>query len=115
LRKEYLPAHARWIEHLEQDGYKLRFSGSFVADVHQILHKGGVFTYPGFRCKENGKLRLLFEANPMGKIIHDAGGAISNGKQNIREVTPQAMDEITPIYLGGKKEIALIEKYMSEH
>ena len=114
LRKEYLPAHARWIEHLEQSGYKLRFSGCFVADVHQILHKGGVFTYPGIKGKEKGKLRLLYEENPMGKIIAEAGGAISNGRRNILDITPQAISDITPIYVGGKKEIALIEKFMTE-
>ncbi|MCX6688204.1 MAG: fructose-1,6-bisphosphatase [Methanoregula sp.] len=114
LRKEYLPAHARWIEHLEQSGYKLRFSGCFVADVHQILHKGGVFTYPGIKGKEKGKLRLLYEANPMGKIIVEAGGAISNGRGNILDVMPQTISDITPIYVGGKKEIALIEKFMTE-
>ena len=114
LRKDYLPAHARWIENLEQAGYKLRFSGCFVADVHQILHKGGVFTYPGFKGKENGKLRLLYEANPMGKIIHEAGGMISNGRSNILDITPEGIDDITPIYIGGKKEIGLIEKYMTE-
>jgi fructose-1,6-bisphosphatase I len=113
LRKDYLPAHSKFIESLETDGYKLRFSGSFVADMHQILHKGGVFTYPGFKGKEKGKLRLLFEANPMGKIITEAGGAISNGKTDILSITPQAIDEITPIYAGGKKEISLIEKYMA--
>jgi len=114
LRREYLPAHARWIENLEQAGYKLRFSGCFVADVHQILHKGGVFTYPAYNGKEKGKLRLLYEANPMGKIIHEAGGAISNGKTNILEIQPRAIDDITPIYVGGKKEIQLIEKFMTE-
>jgi len=114
LRKDYLPAHARWIENLEAAGYKLRFSGSFVADVHQILHKGGVFTYPGFKGKERGKLRLLYEANPMGRIIFEAGGAISNGKVDILKITPKAIDEITPIYVGGKKEIGLIEKFMRE-
>jgi fructose-1,6-bisphosphatase I len=114
LRKEYLPAHARWIAHLEQAGYKLRFSGCFVADVHQILHKGGVFTYPGIKGKEKGKLRLLYEANPMGKIIAEAGGAISNGRGNILDIPPQAISDITPIYVGGKKEIALIEKFMTE-
>jgi len=112
LRKDYLPAHARWIGHLEEAGYKLRFSGSFVADVHQILHKGGVFTYPGFKGKENGKLRLLYEANPMGKILYEAGGAISNGKGDILMIQPGAIDQITPIYIGGKKEIALIETFM---
>ncbi len=112
LRKDYLPQHAKFIENLEVEGYKLRFSGSFVADMHQILHKGGVFTYPGFKGKEKGKLRLLFEANPMGKIISEAGGAISNGKINILSIKPKAIDEITPIYAGGKKEISLIEKLM---
>ncbi|HVP94178.1 MAG TPA: class 1 fructose-bisphosphatase [Methanoregulaceae archaeon] len=114
LRRDYLPAHARWIEYLEQAGYKLRFSGCFVADVHQILHKGGVFAYPGFRGKEKGKLRLLYEANPMGMIIHVAGGAISNGRGDIRDIQPEGIDDRTPIYVGGKKEIGLIEKFISE-
>jgi len=114
LRKDYLPAHLKWIEHLENSGYKLRFSGCFVADVHQILHKGGVFTYPGFKGKEKGKLRLLYEANPMGMIIHEAGGAISNGRTNILSVTPSGIDDVTPIYVGCKKEVGLIEKFMAE-
>ncbi len=114
LRKDYLPQHARFIESLEAEGYKLRFSGSFVADMHQILHKGGVFTYPGFKGKEKGKLRLLFEANPMGKIISEAGGAISNGRTDILSIKPEAVDELTPIYAGGKKEISLIEKFMAQ-
>lgn len=114
LRKDYLPQHAKFIENLEAEGYKLRFSGSFVADMHQILHKGGVFTYPGFRGKEKGKLRLLFEANPMGKIITDAGGAISNGGINILSIKPKAIDDLTPIYAGGKKEIEMAEKFMAQ-
>lgn len=114
LRKDYLPAHTKWIEHLEADGYKLRFSGCFVADVHQILHKGGVFSYPAFKGKEKGKLRLLYEANPMGKIIHEAGGAISNGTMDILQITPSAIEDRTPLYVGSKREIGLIEKYMTE-
>ena len=114
LRKDYLPAHARWIGHLEQAGYKLRFSGCFVADVHQILHKGGVFTYPGTKGREKGKLRLLYEANPMGKLVREAGGAVSNGKTDILTIQPEAIDQVTPIYIGGKDEIAQIEKFMRE-
>jgi len=114
LRKDYLPAHAQWICQLEEAGYKLRFSGCFVADVHQILHKGGVFSYPAYKGRENGKLRLLYEANPMGKIIHEAGGAISNGKGDILSITPRAIDQVTPIYVGGKKEIRMIENCMRE-
>ncbi len=112
LRRDYFPAHARWIDKLEHSGYKLRFSGCFVADVHQILHKGGVFTYPGFKGREKGKLRLLYEANPMGKIIFEAGGAISNGRVDILTIKPEGIDDVTPIYIGGKEEIRLIEKFM---
>jgi fructose-1,6-bisphosphatase I len=59
LSRDYLPGHAAFIESLEKDGYKLRYSGSFVADVHQILHKGGIFTYPGFKGKEKGKMQQI--------------------------------------------------------
>ena len=114
LRKDYLPAHARWIESLEQAGYKLRFSGSFVADVHQILHKGGVFTYPGFKGKEKGKLRLLYEANPMGKIVTEAGGAASDGHTRILDIVPESIGRITPVYIGGRNEIGMIETFMRE-
>lgn len=114
LRKEYLPAHARFIEALEKEGYKLRFSGSFVADVHQILHKGGVFTYPGVKGNERGKLRLLFEANPMGFIISQAGGAVSDGKRDILSVQPKSVSDRTPVYVGGKKEIRMMEKLNME-
>jgi fructose-1,6-bisphosphatase I len=114
LRKEYLAGHLKWIEALESEGYKIRFSGSFVADVHQILHKGGVFTYPGYKGKENGKLRLLFEANPMGFIVTQAGGAASHGAGNILDVKPESISQRIPIYIGGKKEIALIEKINKE-
>lgn len=114
LRRDYLPPHAKWINSLEESGYKLRFSGCFVGDVHQILHKGGVFSYPGFRGREKGKLRLLYEANPMGMIIFQAGGAISNGKEDILTTKPESIGQVTPIYIGGRKEIALIEKFMAE-
>lgn len=114
LRKDYLTVHARWIEALEDAGYKLRFSGCFVADVHQILHKGGVFSYPAFKGKESGKLRLLFEANPMGMIICEAGGAISNGRDDILTLKPRSTGDRTPVYIGNRKEVALIETLMNE-
>jgi fructose-1,6-bisphosphatase I len=110
LRKEYLPYHLRFIERLESEGYKLRFCGSFVADVHQILHKGGVFTYPAFKGKDQGKLRLLFEANPMGFIVRAAGGRISDGRRDILELVPEKLHQRVPIYVGGTKEISMIEE-----
>lgn len=114
LRKDYLPGHKHFIEKLESDGYKLRYSGSFVADVHQILHKGGVFTYPGFKGREQGKLRLLFECNPMGMIVTEAGGSVTTGRENILNIQPTAVDNRVPIYIGGKNEINLIEALIKD-
>jgi fructose-1,6-bisphosphatase I len=109
LRRDYLPAHRGFIEGLEAEGYKLRYSGSFVADVHQILHKGGVFTYPAYAGREHGKLRLLFEAAPMGFIVSQAGGAASDGHQDLLSIKPEAVSQRVPVYIGGKREITLIE------
>jgi len=114
LRKDYLPGHKEFIEKLEADGYKLRYSGSFVADVHQILHKGGIFTYPAFKGREQGKLRLLFECNPMGLIVTEAGGACSTGRGNNLDIQPTGVDNRIPIYVGGKNEIQMIENYLKD-
>ena len=110
LRSEWLPYHTKWIEQLESEGYKVRYSGSFVADVHQILHKGGVFTYPAYKDKEKGKLRLLYECVPMGYIVSQAGGAASDGERDILSIQPESIQQRTPIYIGGRREIQLIEK-----
>ena len=107
-RNTYLPFHEEFISTLEADGYKIRFSGSFVADVHQILHKGGVFTYPGYQGSERGKLRLLFECAPMGYIMTQAGGAVSDGYVNLLTIQPESISERAPVYIGGKREIELI-------
>jgi len=114
LRRDYLPAHRGFIEKLEEEGYKLRYSGSFVADVHQILHKGGVFTYPPFAGNERGKLRLLFEAIPMGFIVSQAGGAASDGRRDLLSIEPGAVSQRVPVYIGGKREIELITKMNEE-
>ncbi len=109
LRKDWLPYHRQFIERLESEGYKLRFCGAFVADVHQIIIKGGVFTYPAFGNKPSGKLRLLFEANPMGYIVTNAGGAVSDGNGDILSIQPERLDQRVPVYIGGKREIGIIE------
>ena len=114
LRSEWLPYHKDWINRLESEGYKLRYSGSFVADVHQILHKGGVFSYPAFKGGDSGKLRLLYECVPMGYIVSQAGGAASNGNKNILDIFPEKFQVRTPIYIGGKREIQLIAEMMED-
>ncbi|NOZ81011.1 MAG: fructose-1,6-bisphosphatase [DPANN group archaeon] len=109
LRKDWLGFHRKFISSLEDRGYKLRYSGSFVADVHQILFKGGLFTYPADRLHKQGKLRLLFEANPMGLLIEQAGGRISDGQENIRKKKPQSIADRTPLYIGDRKLIEEVE------
>lgn len=109
LRKEWTARHKKFTESLEDDGYKLRYSGAFVADFHQILHKGGVFSYPTTEKNPNGKLRLIFEANPMSFIVRQAGGSASNGKSPIHEIIPSELGQRVPLYIGSKKVIEKLE------
>ena len=112
LRHEWLKGHKSFVEDLEQQGYKLRFSGGFVPDFQQILTYGGIFTYPATTSAPQGKLRLVFEANPMALIAEQAGGAGTNGLINLHEIRPENLSQRTPIYLGGKKEVELAKKYL---
>jgi len=112
LKKEWTPKHAKFIDALEKEGYKLRYSGSFVADFHQTLKYGGIFSYPALAGHENGKLRILFEANPLGFIATEAGGEISNGKISILDITPEKLDQRTPLYVGSKGVIKRMEGMM---
>jgi fructose-1,6-bisphosphatase I len=114
-RKKWTPTHQKYIERLEFEGYKLRYSGGFTPDFHQVLRNGGIFSYPALIEKPNGKLRLLFEANPMCFIARQAGGAASTGKQRIETVQPRSLADRTPLYIGGKKEIQMIEQMEAEH
>lgn len=114
LRKDYPPYHRRFIERLENGGYKLRFCGAFVSDVHQIIHKGGVFTYPASKERPQGKLRLLFEAAPVGFIVKNAGGRVSDGRGDILDITPEKLHQRTPVYIGGRVEIQMIEEEMKK-
>ncbi len=110
LRNEWTPEHTAVIRHCNDKGYKIRYSGSFVADVHQILTYGGFYSYPALKGKPNGKLRLLFEANPLGFIVTQAGGAISDGKINPLDIIPSKHHQKTPIYIGSPGIIKTIEE-----
>lgn len=105
LRRDFLPNHEKFIRALESDGYKIRYSGSCVADIYQILYNGGIYCYPKLKGKDKGKLRLLFEAIPLGFIVKQAGGMISDGEKDLLTVKPTSISDRTPLYMGGKKEI----------
>lgn len=112
LRTVWTEEHARFIGACEEDGYKLRYSGSFVADFHQILKYGGIYCYPAVVGEEQGKLRLMFEANPIGFIATQAGGAICDGMENVLTINPEHPHQKTPLYVGSK---GLIEKVKGTH
>ncbi len=94
--------------------YQARYIGSMVADVHRTLLYGGIFMYPADKRNPNGKLRLMYECNPMSFLIESAGGRAINGKQRILEIVPKDLHQRTPIYLGSKKCVDLIESYLKE-
>ncbi len=89
--------------------YTLRWIGTLVADFHRNLLKGGVFLYPEDSKNTNGKLRLVYEANPMAFIVENAGGMATDGKQRILDIQPQNLHQRIPLIIGSKYEV---EKYL---
>jgi len=113
LRRDWTPGHLKFIEYLESEGYKLRYSGGFVPDFNQILiKKGGVFTYPALKGSPKGKLRLIFELQPMAFIITQAGGMATNGKEDILSMRPESLDQRAPIYIGSRFEVEKAKEFL---
>ena len=90
--------------------YSHRYIGSMVADLHRTLIKGGIFLYPADKKNANGKLRLLYECNPMAFIIEAAGGMASTGKERVLDVKPTELHQRVPIYIGSKN---MVQKALS--
>jgi fructose-1,6-bisphosphatase I len=91
--------------------YALRYIGSLVADFHRTLLRGGVFLYPPTKSHPNGKLRLLYEANPCAFIAEQAGGMALDGKQRILDIEPTTIHQRTPLVVGSKSELELFQKF----
>ena len=93
--------------------FNMRWIASMVADVHRILVRGGVFMYPWDQREPNkpGKLRLMYEANPMSLLIEQAGGKSINGQQRILDIQPSQLHERVSVILGSENEVNLIMKY----
>ncbi|MCX7816019.1 MAG: fructose-1,6-bisphosphatase [Syntrophales bacterium] len=115
LRKEWTDAHLRFVEFLEDEGYKLRYSGGFVPDINQILIKnGGIFTYPALRNSPKGKLRLLFELQPMAFLIEQAGGAATDGLVPILDIPVEDLSQRSPIYIGSRYEVEKAAHFLKQ-
>jgi fructose-1,6-bisphosphatase I len=99
-----------------EKNYNMRWIASMVADVHRILTRGGVFMYPrdGRDPSMPGKLRLMYEANPMSFIIEQAGGAATNGTQRILDIQPTSLHQRVPVFLGSKEEVERVTAYHQE-
>jgi fructose-1,6-bisphosphatase I len=115
LRSKYTPGTEKFARALEESGTKLRYSGGFVPDINQVLIKrGGVFMYPHLTDAPSGKLRLLYELNPMAFLIEQAGGAASDGRRRILDIKPESVEMRAPVFLGTADAVSLAEKCIRE-
>lgn len=94
--------------------YTQRYIGSMVADVHRNLIKGGIFMYPGTTDKPKGKLRLLYECNPLAYIVEKAGGKATNGTQRTLDVQPTELHQRSPLFIGSIKMMDELEDYTNK-
>lgn len=90
--------------------FNMRWVASMVADVYRILSRGGVFMYPCDAKRKDGRLRLMYEANPMAFIVEQAGGAATNGRQRILDIQPEALHQRVGVILGSKNEVDRITR-----
>jgi fructose-1,6-bisphosphatase I len=114
LRNKYQDGTEKFVRYLEDKGAKLRYSGGFVPDINQVIMKGkGIFMYPALNGSPNGKLRLLFELNPMAFLVENAGGAATDGKQPILDLEPSSLDHRAPVYIGCKADVAKAMEFVN--
>jgi len=105
-QKNWEPHHKEMIDDIFKDGYRLRYSGGMVPDLHQILIKGGgLFSYPGTSDVPNGKLRMTFEVFPFAFVFEKAGGASIDGCNRVLDLKPKHIHDTTPCFFGSKDEI----------
>lgn len=111
----------KYIKYCQEDDkatnrpYSSRYIGSLVADFHRNMIKGGVYIYPSTGKSPKGKLRLLYEANPLAFIAEQAGGKASNGFDRILEVQPESLHQRTPLFIGSKNMVEKAEELMRIH
>ena len=114
--KRYVDECLQGKEGVRGKDFNMRWIASMVADVHRILNRGGVYMYPWDKREPHkaGKLRLLYEANPMGWLVEQAGGAAHNGQQRILDIQPQGLHDRVSVILGSKNEVDRILQYHQE-
>jgi len=111
--KRYIDECLQGKEGVRGKDFNMRWIASMVADVHRILTRGGIFLYPWDKREPHkaGKLRLMYEANPMSWLIEQAGGAATNGRQRILDLQPSQLHERVSVVLGSKNEVQRVTQY----
>jgi len=110
-QKNWLPHHKEMIDAIFADGYRLRYSGGMVPDLHQILLKGGgLFSYPATSDVPKGKLRMTFEVFPFAHIYELAGGEAIDGERRLLDLIPEHIHDTTPCFFGSKAEIERVRR-----
>ena len=114
--KRYIEECLQGKEGPRSKDFNMRWIASMVADVHRILTRGGVFMYPwdNREPEKPGKLRLMYEANPMGWLVEQAGGAATNGKQRILDIEPTKLHQRVSVILGSKNEVDRVTSYYTD-
>jgi len=107
-----LAKYIHFIKHSEKE-YSQRYVGSMVADVHRTLIYGGIFMYPSDKRSSEGKLRLLYEANPMAFILEQAGGIATTGTTRILDIVPTSIHQRVPVFLGSKENVEELLKHIA--
>jgi len=113
------PGVQRYFQYLKQEDrathrpYSARYIGSLVADVHRTLLYGGIYCYPVDTKNLQGKLRLVYECNPLAYIVENAGGAASDGRRRILEIEPESLHERTPFFAGSPEDVRRAEEFVA--
>ncbi|MDA0985992.1 MAG: class 1 fructose-bisphosphatase [Bacteroidetes bacterium] len=108
----------KYIKYLQEEDknesrpYSLRYIGSLVSDFHRTLLYGGIFMYPADIRNKKGKLRLMYEANPLAMILEQAGGVAIDGEKRILEIKPESLHQKTPLFLGSKFDIKTCKEFI---
>lgn len=105
-------SYQKYLQWAHNNGYSSRYIGSMVADVHRTLLKGGVFIYPPTGKHAKGKLRLMYEANPMAMIIEQAGGTALAGTNRILDIEPEALHQRCSVVMGSSREVEHVQRFL---
>lgn len=114
------PGMKKYIKYLQEEDketsrpYSGRYIGSLVADVHRTMLYGGIFCYPGDSRHPNGKLRLMYEGNPIAFLMEQAGGRAIDGRQRILDVVPTKLHQKTPVFVGSEEDVNILERFLKE-